>query len=126
MTIPVDSIEIPERFVAVASHWYDGMGDMLYAVSSTGGLTIGTNCPVTDYTDRDDQLRKWYYSIWCDLSVDVGRALRAARNLRDSDTDHEDYYEREDEADCLEEFDKWVDDVCERLVDEYGLEDWEG
>jgi hypothetical protein len=83
---------------------------MLYAVSSTGGLTTGAICPVTDYTDDDDRMHKWYLSIWVDFSSDIGCAARGARK-----GNHED-------AQKLEDAEKWVDDVCERLSEAYGLE----
>ena len=35
-------IEAPSsEFVEFATHWHDGMDSMLYAISSTGNLTIG-------------------------------------------------------------------------------------
>jgi len=131
--IPVDSIEIPERFVAVAGGWYNGMGCMLYAVSSTGGLTIGTIRPRGCDTDE-----KWYYSIWRDLSVDVMSARRAAESAcNDYDEDYDDCsefdelradYEAQLRADyeALRDFEDWVDEQCERLCKSYGLEDWDG
>ena len=110
--IPVNSIEIPDRFVAIAAEWHSGQDCMLYAVCSTGGLTIGTHCPIYDSSDENDCERKWYLTIWRDLSVDVGRARRAAENGG------------YDDADILGEFESWVGDVCLRLADSYGLEDW--
>jgi len=106
--IPVDSIVIPDRFVMLASGWYDGSGDMLYAVASTGGLTMGSIRPL-----GADTPEKWYLSIWRDLSVDIGYAVRAAKR-----SGHEDY-------EALSEFEDWVDAQVDALVESYSLEDWD-
>lgn len=116
---PVNSIEIPVRFVEVADGWYSGAGDMLYAVCSTGNLTTGTNCPVTDYKDLNDRDRKWYLTLWRSLSADVYSALRAACDEQCYPGGHED-------ISVLSEFDEYIDSIVERLEHEYGLEDWDG
>ena len=125
MVTPIDSIEIPAHFVALAGRWYGGMGDMLYAVSSTGGLTLGTIRPRGVCTNE-----QWYYSIWRDLSVDVGWARSQCE--RDCMTWDDDYgfgdFTLEDlQSDCedLRDFEVWVDEVVDRLCAEYNLEDWE-
>jgi hypothetical protein len=110
--IPINSIKMPTRFQRLCADWAGDMDCMLRAVSSTGGLTTGTICPVTDYTDDDDRDRKWYYSIWRDLSVDVGGARRM---VGDDDRGYAD----------LSEFEDWVDQQVDRLCESYGLDDWE-
>ena len=111
--IPIDSIKIPSRFVRVASHWYSGMSDMLYAVSSTGGLTLGTTRPVGCETDE-----QWYLTIWRDLSVDTACALRAAYEVRESNNPEVDDYGD------LWDFNKWVNGIVERLEESYNLVGW--
>lgn len=121
----VNSIEVPERFVTIASEWHGGQNCMLYIVCSTGGVTTGTNCPVLDYDGSKDRDRKWYLLLWRYLSADIGVAARAARRTLpypQDDTDDTDYVV---DADLLEEFEKWVDAICERLEGEYNLSDWE-
>jgi hypothetical protein len=103
--IPVDSIKIPAWIQDLCSEWYSGANCMLYAVASTGGLTIGNRRP-----RGCDTPQKWYLSIWYDFSVDLGYARRAADG---------------GEAALLERAEEWADDVCERLAASYGLEDWE-
>jgi hypothetical protein len=101
---------------------------MLYAVCSTGGLTTGTICRVRDYEDRDDRNRKWYYSIWCDLSADVMRARRAAEkgyNYRAGD-DPGDGEGHDEDYPVLAEFEDWVDSICDDLRCDYDLDDWDG
>jgi hypothetical protein len=126
--IPVNSIVIPEEFVRVSSRWYSCMDDLLYAVSSTGGLTTGTNCPVTDYDAYEDKMQKWYYSIWLELSVDVGYAVSAAEHAYKSAVDYEDHEAESYKEDwiTLSEFEAWVDEQIDRLALSYGLSDWEG
>jgi hypothetical protein len=105
MITPVDSVEIPGWIVTLCAEWYGGQGCMLYAVSSTGGLTIGNRRP-----RGCDTPQKWYLSIWYDFSVDMGYARRGAEG---------------GDAALLEQAEEWIDAVCERLADEYGLNDWE-
>jgi hypothetical protein len=109
MATTVNSIVIPDEFVDVCARWYSGQGDLLYAVCSTGNLTTGTIRPLGCETDE-----QWYLTLWRELSCDVGRAERDARDNWDGD------------AEVLARFEKWVDEVCERLEVEYKLEDWEG
>ena len=111
----INHIEIPPQFVAIASNWYGGQGCMLYAVSSTGGLTTGTNRPRSDFADRMATDEEWYYQLWCELSSDIGIAARAAEAGHNGDSDIED-------AATLREFEDWVDDhVLPRLEREYSL-----
>jgi hypothetical protein len=107
--IPVDSIEIPCEYLELCNSWYDGMDDMLYAIASTGRLTIGSIRPRGADTDE-----KWYLSIWHNLSCDVCYARRSAEK-----SGHEDH-------DALNEFEDWVDAQVDMLATSYGLEDWDG
>jgi hypothetical protein len=110
---PVNSIVIPARFVAACEGWYSGISDKLYAVCSTGNLTTGTIRPAC--CDCDE---KWYFTIWLDLSTDIGLAARAASRGLNGPSDA---------VDCavLSEFEAWADCIVDRLLDEYGLEDWD-
>lgn len=115
--IPVDSIEIPERYLRLCEGWHGGQDCTLYAILSTGGLTLGTfhtffltSC--TDYIDDEDRDRKWYYVLWCDLACDVGRARKAACLANHAD------------CDALLEFEEWVNDQVSQLCMSYRLEDW--
>jgi len=101
---PVNSIVIPERFVAVCADWHGGQGCMLYAIASTGGLTTGTIRPA-GCSDME-----WYYTLWCDLAFDVGFAVRAAHTVCGDLSD-------------LNDFEDWVDAIVDRLTEEYGIND---
>jgi hypothetical protein len=122
---PVNSIEIRADWVALCGEWYSGQGDLLYAVSSTGGLTLGSRRPSVDvsktgwpcvWQSLTDE--EWYLSLWVGLSGDVWRAVRAAKANGGERGFHED-------AEELEAFEAWVDSVVDRLRVEYGLEDSE-
>jgi hypothetical protein len=111
---PVDSIMIPPTFVHACVGWHGGMDCMLYAVTSTGNLTTGTDCPAG--CDGDEE--KWYLTLWRELSCDLGRAVDMAREGNNGESDEAD-------AIALAGFETWVDDVIiPRLEDEYGLADW--
>jgi len=119
MSIPVNSIEIPRRFVWVARDWYDSMNDMLYAISSSGGLTLGTIRPPG--CDSDEE---WYYSLWCELSVDLAHArLHAERGYNFcKGYDDGDGKGHDSDYPILCEFEDWVNKQCELLAEAYGLE----
>ena len=106
--IPIDSIAVPGWVRALCADWYENM-DMLYAVTSTGGLTCGNRRPRGCYTPQ-----QWYLSIWIDFSIDMGCAARAARKACMP------------EADELERAEEWIDSVCDDLRTSYDLEDWDG
>jgi len=111
--IPVDSIVIPGRFIDLCEGWYGGIGCMLYAVSSTGGLTLGTLRPEGCETEE-----KWYLTLWRNLSADVYRARRCA-------WDDQAYPEGHEDIDALCEFEGWVDEQVGQLEESYQLTDWE-
>ena len=108
--IPINSIEVPACYRRLCNDWHNGIDCMLYAIASTGGVTIGTICPITDYDDEEDRDRKWYYQLWCELSADVGYARKTACL-----SDHED-------CDELMNFEDWVDMQVVRLSQSYGLD----
>jgi hypothetical protein len=110
---PVNSIVIPARFVRACEGWYGGIDCKLYAVCSTGNLLTGTTRPAC--CDSDE---KWYFTIWCDLATDAGIAANAASKGYNGPSDAADYK-------VLSEFEAWADCIVERLLDEYGLEDWD-
>ena len=109
--VPIDSIVIPDRFVAGCEGWAGNEYCKLRAISSTGGLTLGTRRPLS--CDSDEE---WYYHIWSDLSSDVGAALRGACNERCFPGGHED-------IPVLTSFDAWADGITEMLCRTYNLGD---
>jgi hypothetical protein len=111
--ITVNSIMMPESFKALWNNWHSGINCKLYAVASTGGLTIGTLRPAG--CDCDE---KWYLAVWRDLSRDIGYALRTAKlNVCPSRVDCVD-------IDGLIALEAWVCWQVSRLELSYGLSDW--
>jgi hypothetical protein len=118
--IPINSIEIPARFVRIASEWYGGQTDLLYAVSSTGGLTTGSRRPLNDEGWASDE--EWYYGLWVALSGDVGYARKVCQKGLDANDDNDDTDYESDLA-VLTDFEDWIDEeVLPRLEASYGLE----
>jgi hypothetical protein len=112
----INHIAIPPQFVAIAGDWYGGQSCMLYAVSSTGGLTTGTNRPYDEDTDYPATDEKWYYDLWVELSSDVGYAAKCAEKGCNGSCDRDDAVE-------LRKFEDWIDNnILPRLEREYGIE----
>ena len=107
--ITVNSIEIPEWLVGLCADWYDGMDDKLYAVCSTGGLTLGNHRPLGCNTDE-----KWYLTIWRNFAVDMRSAVNAARRRGDED------------CDALIGSEEWINERCLDIEEAFGLEGWGG
>ncbi len=108
MSIPVDSIKIPSEFVMLANDWYNGQGDLLYAVSSTGGLTLGSQKPKAHWTDE-----QWYLHVWRGLAADVCSAMQVAVKGRD------------DDAQALSRFHNFASQTVGQLEAAYKLSDWD-
>jgi hypothetical protein len=106
--IPVNSIKVPCDIQRLCADWAGGEDCMLRAVSSAGGLTLGSIRPKNCDTDE-----KWYYHIWMEFASDIGDAAHIAHN-----NEHED----SDKLDCADE---WIDNICKLLAESYGLEDWD-
>ncbi len=117
--IPINSIVIPDRFVTLCCDWYGGQSCLLYAVSSTGGLTTGTRLPYG--CDTDEQ---WYLSIWRDLAADVWVAVCAAKSGCNACDDGGDGDGHDVDYPALVEFEAWVDSIVERIESAYALSDW--
>ena len=109
---PVNSIQIPAEFVELCEHWHGGQNCMLYAVSSTGNLITGSLMPQDCETDE-----QWYIHIWQALSADLSATLRQARKRTD-DADIEAM------SPTHEKYADYVAATLERLVTEYGEEEW--
>ena len=112
MRTPVNSIQIPDKYVDLCCEWHGSIHCMLYAVSSTGGLTLGRRSPGESRSDE-----QWYLSLWQSLSSDVMRARLAAEEGSNGEYVFTD-------APLLLEFENWVDAIVDRLTEEYDLADW--
>ena len=100
-------VEIPSEYVQLASEWYDGSGSMLYAITSTGGLTLGSRRPLDCETDQEWQLR-----LFCCLSSELSSLRRMLKDKSLSD-----YLQ-------IESFEDWTDATLEHLAATYGIEEY--
>jgi hypothetical protein len=92
----LNSIRVPSRFVAVCHHWHGGQNCMLYAISSTGGLTTGTL-----RQDRSDE--EWHLDLFLDLGATLTGLVKWCKEHNDDD------YE------ILNKFLEWTNDQCEAI-----------
>lgn len=106
MKIPVNSIEIPGWIVELCVDWHGGLRDMLYAVASTGGLTLGEGYKAHDERRKEEV----YLAIWRDFSYDMDYAARIAHMCAHS------------EAEKLALASEWVDAIVVELCAVYGFE----
>ena len=108
MTITeVNSIQIPDEFVSLCNEWHGGQDCLLYAVASTGNLTMGSIRPRGCDTDE-----KWYLNLWQGLDSDLSYTIRLAKGKRG--------------VTALRRFQAYVEGIVAQLTTEYGLEDWDG
>ncbi len=117
---PVNSIVIPAQFVDLCGQWYNGIGDLLYAVSSTGNLTTGDRRPM-----GCDSNEKWYLILWKRLANDVGHAAHCAKRGYNAADDGGDGNGHDRDYPLLVEFETYADKITKRLSTEYGLDEWE-
>lgn len=111
----INSIQVPSEFVALASEWYCGSGSMLYAIASTGNLTIGqyrprnmdTGLPMTDL--------EWYSSLYFELSCELGQCLGGLRKYIDPSSPNPFLDKDVDSYNQLMEFEKWADQQVEKI-----------
>jgi hypothetical protein len=106
--IQVNSIKVPCDIQELCADWAGGMGCMLRAVSSTGGLTMGTLRP-----EGCDTEEKWYLTIWRELASDLDYNARMA------------FKGGEEDYAALACAEAWADDICDQIAEAYGLEDWD-
>lgn len=77
-------MKFPKHYVELCKHWHSGQDCMMYAVASTGGLSLGTDRP------RDCHLRPmsdgdWLLYLWRILESDVERTLKRAIGMTTTD-----------------------------------------
>lgn len=105
------AVQVPHEYVELCESWHSGQSDLLYAISSTGNLTIGNRRPLGCDTDE-----KWHLSLFEDLTCDIGYAVRTAAKA--SPNGHGDLEQ-------LKEFQTWADDKATELRTAYALDEWE-
>lgn len=106
----INSIQIPEEFIDLCNPWHSGQDSMMYAIASTGNLTTGEVRPYDAFDDRHYTDEEWYVNLFVSLEIEIYQLLK----LNSSTVD-------EQRAD-LEEFQKWVENIVEKLTHEYNLD----
>lgn len=108
---PIDSIEIPPEFLDLAGAWYDGQSSMLYAVASTGGLTLGPVRPMVYGENRHMTDEEWYWSLWSDLASELRSLIRMVEKNRGKARIAK-----------LRRFEEFADQTADRLAAEYEID----
>ena len=106
-------IDIPCEYLLLCRDWHSGQDDLLYAVSSTGGLTIGSRRPYDDYEGRSLTDQEWHLSLWNGLESDI-------RHAADTADSH-----NHDDGSLLREFGIYCEDTIATLRTLYDLTDSE-
>lgn len=121
----IKRVDIPDHFVRLCALHRYGQDDSFYAISSTGGLSLGSVCPSVseERTSKPDgsvplggrmpiwrsmTRQEWHLSLWTGLSSDCSYHVRRSTG--------KDRYR-------LERFERWVDSVVARLRTAYNLAD---
>lgn len=105
----IQETQVPAGLVAFASQWYDGSDSMLYAIASTGNLTIGSVRPYHVLTDQE-----WHVYLFDALDLELAHLLRhMKRNGSNSFCDLK----------KAELFQSWAEKKADELREAYGLND---
>lgn len=114
MTTPINSIKIPQQYVDLCNGWYDGKNSMLYAIASTGNLTLGSIRPRHyDYNEYMTD-EEWYWSLFSDLSIELRQTIKNI-DKRNKQNEVEDYEE-------LKNFLDWAEEIADGLATEYEID----
>jgi hypothetical protein len=108
-------VDIDDEYIEAISGWTGGQDCMLYAVVSTGGLTLGSRRPYDRDADRSLTDQEWHVSLWSSLESDVRYAADTAAKSKSRRI-------RRD-ADILREFEAFCDATTTALRTLYGLDD---
>jgi hypothetical protein len=114
MTTPINSIKIPQQYVDLCNGWYDGVNYVLYAIASTGKLTLGSIRPRVYDSDRYMTDEEWYWSLFSDLSIELRQTIKNI-DKRNKQNEVEDYEE-------LKNFLDWAEEIADGLATEYGID----
>ncbi len=72
-------IEIPEEFLQCCAEWHGGSASMLYAISSTGALSLGTHRPLGCDTDE-----KWMWHLLSELESEINYCIKCTKQLENA------------------------------------------
>jgi hypothetical protein len=113
MAMALIPIDIPIKYIRICQNWHGNADCMLYAIISTGGLTLGTNRPYNYDIHRYLTDEEWHVSLWSSLASDIAYNANIAEKNNSRD------------AKMLRRFEKFVDDVELILRTKYQLLDSE-
>lgn len=92
----IDASWIEPCWLDIASEWHGGQWSMLYAIASTGSLTLGSVRPNVWDDDTDEERpatdAEWYRSLLSDLSRELDLVLRAMEGVYPQ-TERYDYHD---------------------------------
>jgi hypothetical protein len=114
MTTQINSIKIPQQYIDLCDGWHGGQDSMLYAIASTGNLTLGSIRPSVYDSDRYMTDEEWYWSLFCDLGAELRQIIRNIEK-RDKENEVEDYED-------LKTFLDWAEEISDGLAEEYGID----
>jgi hypothetical protein len=111
-------VAMPDCVVRFCESWHSGMDSLFYAVSSTGGLTLGTIRPRDDDGEPMSD-RAWHVSLWEGLSGECSALLRELSGGRVIGGELSDRRARGQ----LAIFERYCDRVVAQLRAAYGMEE---
>lgn len=114
MTTPINSIKIPQQYIDLCNGWYRGVNYVLYAIASTGKLTLGSIRPRVYDSDRYMTDEEWYWSLFSDLGIELRQIIKNIEK-RNKQNEVEDYEE-------LKNFLDWAEEISDWLAEEYGID----
>lgn len=94
--------------MSLCHHWHGGQSTNLYAIASTGNLTLGTVRPTDCETDEE-----WYVNLWDGLDAELSRLVR---QVSTNDPDNADLA-------VLDRFQRFASQTADRLRAEYELQE---
>ena len=83
-TSRVNSITIPAQYIKLCEQWHSGQSSTMYAISSTGNLTLGDIKPWNQDEDRAMTDDEHYLYLWQCLDSEVHAARKIAKKFSDA------------------------------------------
>ena len=116
-TTHLEVIQVPEIYQHLCADWHSGGNTMMYAVASTGGLTIGNRRPTSEVTREPLTDQQWHLSLFYELRAEIEDCEQSLLG--------DDAFARQYPGELvgLQCFHAWCKRAIEQLTESYGLED---
>ena len=114
MAIELDSIEISSEFADLCGQWHGGVDTILYAISSTGGLTRGLIRPKDDSGKRLSD-EAWFTGLFGELESELSDCVQMLEK-------HPRLADKRDLG-ILRAYRWWAEEMVGELRSEYKLDD---